>query len=178
MKIAHYADMLRTAILADGGGVWVDASALCLKPLDHWLPSIFNQSEFFAFHEPTPDRLISNWFLAANNDSGMVQEMFALFHAYWAWGPFQHGKPPYFWFHQLFEHLVQSRRDTRQRWSHTPKLSAVPVHQLKRVISGTVNDSDQLRDRIKTTPVQKLTHKQDIQTDDLLRFLDRIDIKL
>ncbi|MEJ6403368.1 capsular polysaccharide synthesis protein [Yoonia sp. 2307UL14-13] len=178
MIISHYADMLRTALLLKHGGVWADATCLCLKPLDGWLPNIFNQCGFFAFHKPGPDRLISSWFLAAAKNSVVVEEMHAIFGAYWKWGPHHAGKPPYFWFHYLFEHLVQDNRDVRARWSHAPKISAVPVHQLKRLLSGTIDDTARIRAMIGATPVQKLTHKQDIKVDDILEILDQVGITL
>lgn len=176
MKIAHYADVLRTALLSEGGGVWADASCLCLRPLDHWLPHIFNQCAFFAFHKPGQDRLISSWFLAAGQHSVVIQEMYHMFLSYWKWEPHRGSSPPYFWFHYLFEYLIHNQPNVQAQWSFMPKLSAVPVHQLKRVLTGAVENSSQLRNRIVASPVQKLTHKQDIQVSDVVAFLDELDV--
>jgi hypothetical protein len=176
MSVTHYSDMLRIAILQQHGGVWIDASVLCLRPLDHWLPQIFNQCEFFAFHKPNASRIISSWFLAANTDSVIAEEMRAISAAYWNWGPFRNGEPPYFWLHYLFEHLVRHQKDVQSRWQQVPKLSAIPVHQLNRIISGGVDNNAQQRDQIRTSPVQKLTHKKQIMTKDVIHFLDGIEM--
>ena len=37
--LAHYADLLRLSLLDAHGGVWADATTLCFKPLDEWLPA-------------------------------------------------------------------------------------------------------------------------------------------
>ncbi len=178
MKVAHYADLLRIRLLKEGGGVWVDASCLCLRPLDHWLPNIFNQCDFFAFHRPGGQRLISSWFLGTIAESAIIREMDSVFAAYWAWQSQRSDSPPYFWFHYLFEHLAKTQPDVRQRWLQAPKLSAIPVHQLKRLLTGAIEDGGHLRDGIRATPVQKLTHKQGIEPDHVLRYLHEIGITL
>ena len=58
-----HSDLVRIDLLARYGGVLVDATALCAKPLDDWLPDVMG-SGFFAFDAPAPDRMISSWFLA------------------------------------------------------------------------------------------------------------------
>src|ERR1022692_2049355 len=37
LSIQHAADMLRLDLLANHGGVWVDATCFCVRPLDEWL---------------------------------------------------------------------------------------------------------------------------------------------
>ena len=178
MKISHYADLLRTRLLRNDGGVWVDASCICLKPLDHWLPNIFNQCAFFAFHEPGRDRLMSSWFLAASTDAVVPSEMDHIFTNYWIWQSQRSEPPPYFWFHYLFQHLAKTQPNVRQRWLQAPKISAIPVHQLKRLMTGAIKDSDRLRHGIEATPVQKLTHKQNIQAAEVVRHLANMNIKI
>lgn len=56
--------LARLDLLAQHGGVWVDATCYCMKPLSEWLPAHM-ESGFFAFANPAPDRMISSWFLAS-----------------------------------------------------------------------------------------------------------------
>lgn len=49
-KIQWHADVIRVALLSKYGGVWADATSLCLKPLDDWLPQLL-ETGFFAFPE-------------------------------------------------------------------------------------------------------------------------------
>jgi hypothetical protein len=75
-------DLLRLDLLANHGGVWVDATCFCVQPLDDWLIAKMN-SGFFAFDRPGRDRIISSWFLAAEPGNHFVSEMFALMRDYW-----------------------------------------------------------------------------------------------
>ena len=67
-------DLLRASLLANNGGVWVDSTAFCNKPLDDWILDI--KDSFFLtrgdqiFHIPTLPRVLENFFLAARPDSG------------------------------------------------------------------------------------------------------------
>jgi hypothetical protein len=80
--LPHRADLLRLDLLSHHGGVWVDATCFCVRPLDDWLPANM-ESGFFAFHQPRPHRLISNWFLAAEPGALLVSRLFELMLAYW-----------------------------------------------------------------------------------------------
>ena len=57
-------DIVRVFLLDKYGGVWVDATCFCTKPLDAWLPQSMT-FDFYAFQKPGVDRLISSWFLAS-----------------------------------------------------------------------------------------------------------------
>ncbi len=77
------ADIIRLALVARHGGVWVDADCLCVQPLDDWIDDAA-RSGFFAFSfieedhwfsdqtvpfwhrlvDKTKDRVMANWFLA------------------------------------------------------------------------------------------------------------------
>ncbi|QNI44026.1 capsular polysaccharide synthesis family protein [Synechococcus sp. WH 8101] len=72
LKPAHQADWLRLQLLLHHGGVWADATVLCRQPLDAWLPERCDEG-FFAFANPGPDRLLSNWFLASSPDHPLMQ---------------------------------------------------------------------------------------------------------
>jgi Capsular polysaccharide synthesis protein len=78
----HRADLLRLDLLAHHGGVWVDATCFCVQPLDDWLAPNTG-SGFFAFHQPGPDRIMSNWFLAAEPGGLLVSRLFELMLNYW-----------------------------------------------------------------------------------------------
>lgn len=61
-------DIIRIKLLSKYGGVWVDSTCICQKPLDTWIHE-YMESGFFAFSEPTVDRKIASWFLASQKDN-------------------------------------------------------------------------------------------------------------
>lgn len=64
LTLTKQSDLIRLQLLSKYGGVWVDSTTLCMKPLDDWINDCVT-SGFFAFHKPGPDRLMSTWFIAS-----------------------------------------------------------------------------------------------------------------
>jgi hypothetical protein len=50
-------DVIRLLLLHEYGGVWVDATLYCNRPLDEWLEPVLGEG-LFAFSRPAPDRLV------------------------------------------------------------------------------------------------------------------------
>ena len=115
LKIAHYADILPTKLLHDRGGVWVDATCLCLAPLNSWLLPVFNQTDFFCFYRPGSDRLVSNWFLASTQRGVLISEWNRQTTRFWARR--QRRYPPYFGTIIFFEYMVRRSRKVRKAWT-------------------------------------------------------------
>ena len=67
-KLANH---IRMYLISRHGGVWVDSTCFCCQPLDSWLPD-YMTSGFFAFRDPGPDRILANWFLAANKGNPLA----------------------------------------------------------------------------------------------------------
>jgi hypothetical protein len=84
----HKSDLLRLDLLAHHGGVWADATCFCMQPLDDWLVPRM-ESGFFAFDRPRPNRIISNWFLAAAPGNVLAARMFDRMLAHWGDHPYR-----------------------------------------------------------------------------------------
>jgi oligoribonuclease (3'-5' exoribonuclease) len=82
MQIQAHSDVIRIHLLARHGGVWVDATCLCRKSLDTWLPEA-TRSGFFAFSRPSKIKLMDNWFMAAHRDCYLTQKLREEADAYW-----------------------------------------------------------------------------------------------
>ena len=155
------ADRLRINLLVKYGGVWVDATCYCTRPLDSWLNEYMAQG-FFAFNRPGPDRMLSNWFMAAAKNTYITVAFQKAFTAYWennpgtrlidgsrwdflnkylqrrgtgAWFGFFATKVlkvyPYFVFHYLFKKLYLADAGFKSRWDAVPKISADIPHSLQ-----------------------------------------------
>ncbi len=85
-------DILRINLLAERGGVWADATCLCMRPLDEWLGE-YASSGFFAFERPGADRLISSWFLASASGCALTAAYREAVNAYWSKNTFS-GRSP------------------------------------------------------------------------------------
>lgn len=84
LPAASLSDLVRLNLLARYGGVWTDATCLCRKPLDAWLPGLFT-GDFFAFADadPAAGRPIASWFLAATPSSVLLTRWRDDANAYW-----------------------------------------------------------------------------------------------
>lgn len=169
LKTTPYSDILRTGILDEEGGVWIDATVYCLRPLDGWLPMIMAQCDFFAFRRPGKDREISSWFLASRKGSRLVRELRAAAKAYWD----RQAKPTrvYHWYHYLFEYLVRTSRRFRREWATVPALSAVPMILVQGHLAGASQLTEWEIDLIRAAPMHKLTYKRPQNLDELRRLL-------
>lgn len=57
-------DLIRTYLLAEYGGAWVDSTLLPTKPLSYWLKDDLISKGFFAFSSSgAPELVLQNWFL-------------------------------------------------------------------------------------------------------------------
>ena len=72
-------DFIRFSLLKAHGGVWVDASCLCLRPLDEWLFDHLG-SGFFSFERNGRPVL---WFMAANRSCPVMDIWLRKARAYW-----------------------------------------------------------------------------------------------
>jgi capsular polysaccharide synthesis protein len=163
-------DVLRINLLAKYGGIWVDATCYCTRPVDEWLPKYFTTG-FFAFERPADDRMISSWFIAALKNNYIISSYQKAVNDYWEQNPglvffeksrwfflrkyLKRKKPqwwfgyvatkmlkiyPYFWFHYLFEQLYLADAEFRQIWDATPKISSDIPHSIQ--LAGIFNDAD------------------------------------
>ncbi|NUQ82470.1 MAG: hypothetical protein HUU10_12730 [Bacteroidetes bacterium] len=82
LSIVANSELLRVNLLSRYGGVWADATCLCLQPLDEWIDKAMGDG-FFAFSNPGADRLLSSWFLAAVPGNPLVLDWKNRSNRYW-----------------------------------------------------------------------------------------------
>ena len=91
----HRSDLVRLSLLRCHGGVWADATCLCVDPLDRWIDDVVRPSGFFAFSyfdevptRPTLERragsLIASWFFAAERGNPVVDRHYERLLRYWS----------------------------------------------------------------------------------------------
>ncbi len=83
LTIQAVSNIIRLCLLTKYGGVWVDATVFCCKPLNAWLPAYFS-SGFFAFQYPARDRLISSWLIAADANNILLRKLHEEYLSFWS----------------------------------------------------------------------------------------------
>ncbi len=110
-------DLIRLSLLHRHGGAWADATTICARPLDRWLPTAAHTG-FFAFAKPNKHEL-STWFLAASPHNFLVARWRAAAMDYWKNHTQRHS---YFWVHTLFDDLLSLDPEFKKAWDSVPKL--------------------------------------------------------
>lgn len=174
LTAASLSDIARILFLHEFGGVWVDATLFCNRPLDEWLPGVMEEG-FFAFAAPAPDRLLSSWFLSAESDNYLISTWCRRTIDYWST---RSATDDYFWSHHLFGDICETDGRAAKAWSRVPKMSADAPHALQ--FGGRMyRPAAEVRNTIDwTTPVFKLTHrlsKDGLKPGSLLEYLLRHD---
>lgn len=77
-----HSNLARLSLLRRYGGVWADSTLFCSEPLDSWLEPYATEG-FFAFRNPGRDRLMANWFMAANPDNEILVKLHEDYAALW-----------------------------------------------------------------------------------------------
>lgn len=153
IELCHLADMVRMILLRDYGGLWVDATSFCNKPLDDWLPAYIT-SGFFAFDQYRPDLKIANWFLYAEKNHPIISQWCDETLYYYQ----VHGKAhTYFVHHYIFEQLYHQDAQFKKEWDKVPKLSGSIPHTLQ--IDDFFKTNGRRDIDSKRVPVYKLSYK-------------------
>lgn len=77
---ATKADLLRLHLLSKYGGVWVDTTTFCLKPLNQWLVPNTKHCGLFTFkHKYNATRPIEAWFIAAPKGNCIINNVLQRF---------------------------------------------------------------------------------------------------
>lgn len=79
---AHKSDLIRLALLSKYGGVWADATLLCIKPLNEFISSL-NYKKLFMFSRPGRDRVVASWFIVAEKNNYALNQLYHLFLGYY-----------------------------------------------------------------------------------------------
>ncbi|MBA3994491.1 MAG: hypothetical protein C0469_13260 [Cyanobacteria bacterium DS2.3.42] len=153
----NMSDIVRTLLLHEYGGVWCDATLLCHRPLDSWLPDAMCAG-FFAFDRPAPDRVLSTWFIATTEGHLLIERLHAAVLQFWK---DEDRAGSHFWIHYVFEKLCVSDSQFGSAWNKVPKISADGPHMPQ--WKGLLEESESVIEEtlLSLAPVSKLTYRFD-----------------
>lgn len=152
-------DIIRVLLLKNHGGIWADATTFCNKSLSEWLLPYIKEG-FFAFKNPTPDIVLSSWFLYSEKNSYIIKKWVDVVLHYYT----IHNKPhTYFWVHYLFGNLYKSDVLFKKKWDMVPIILSQsekgPHYVQKQGLFKMVTNENKIDIHSQFTPVYKLTYK-------------------
>jgi hypothetical protein len=67
-------DIIRLSLLKNHGGIWADATLMCMQPLDHWVFEAVEPSGFWMYRGNGGSGGISCWFIVSQKDNYVINK--------------------------------------------------------------------------------------------------------
>ncbi len=118
----HFSDILRSALLAKHGGLWLDATVLCTGDITKY---INNDTELFVFsneHRRNDVEILSSWLIYAKPNNPIIVNTLNLLYKYWEK---KNKLCDYFLFHKLFTICAKA---LPEEWAKVPFFSNINPH--------------------------------------------------
>lgn len=168
-------DILRIFILKYKGGVWVDSTLFCMKPLDDWLTD-----DLFLFTRTDTTNIMNcSWFIKGDSNSKIINLWYDNVVNMWKNRPDINHPTDYFWFHHLFSKLYKDNLEFKSEWDKTTTIGAnVDTKQgphyltpYSSTINNQVTQADIERFDSKIDPCYKLTRHVSINDGSTMNYL-------
>ena len=161
LNLAAQSDLVRLRLLSRYGGVWADATMLCMRPLDDWIEDALPSTGcgFWMYHGRDRARGPASWFMVSKKGSYLADTWSHAATDYWEQSRVDN---EYFWMDRLFAQII--KRDSRfmQDWQSVPFLDCEAPFQAH-CLAGRVFESFDcsFRDKLlaTTAPALKLSHQ-------------------
>ena len=160
IKTAFFSDILRTCLLIQHGGLWIDSTVL----LTEELPSYITDADLFVFQNDLKIDLdglnMASYFIAAKKDNKILKETLAALVQYWRENNFLVN---YFTFLHTFTMVTRASKENRELFSKVPFFNFLPVQQFQGELLNKFSEERWAEIR-KISGIHKLTHKQSVLT--------------
>ncbi|WP_125768033.1 capsular polysaccharide synthesis protein [Lapidilactobacillus wuchangensis] len=153
---AHFSDIIRTNLLVEYGGTWIDSTTYISKQ-SSWLNKKIENEPLFFFQNMRPGSMgnsifLSSWFITARPNEPSLLRLRELLNDYWKRN--NHLKD-YFLFH-IFWHLIFNAHP--QVFRKIPKVpNSLPL-QLMYELNNQLSENE-INEILTNFPIQKLTYK-------------------
>tara|TARA_B100000287_G_scaffold435410_1_gene503571 strand:- start:3094 stop:3900 length:807 start_codon:yes stop_codon:yes gene_type:complete len=116
-------DIIRLSLVKNIGGVWADATMLCMQPLDNWVHEKVEPAGMWMYHGHgggMPKEIgPASWFIVSKKENYVLKKWKEKCDEYWR----NHGSAHnYFWMDGLFKELHDKDNEFRYLWSKAPYL--------------------------------------------------------
>jgi hypothetical protein len=147
-------DIIRLSLLKNHGGVWADATMLCMQPLDHWIYDAVEPGGLWMYHghgagmskEVGP----ASWFIISKKEGYIIRKWKEECDKYWN---NNNSTSNYFWMDALFKNLFYEDDEFKQLWLKVPHLYCELDGQSHTLCHyGMQNDTPHIKHLFKTMP--------------------------
>ena len=157
IKTAFFSDILRTCLLIQHGGIWIDATVL----LTEELPDYITDADLFVFQNDLKIDLdglnMASYFIASKPDNIILKQTLEALKYYWNENRFLVN---YFTFLHTFTMVTQKNKEV---FALVPFFSFLPVQQFQSELLNPFSE-ERWREIRKISGIHKLTHKQSVLT--------------
>ena len=154
ISFTHFSDILRTALLVQHGGIWIDATVL----LTDELPTQMTETPLFLLQKSKLSQIPhmgSSWFIVANKGNVILKRVLELLYVYWEK---ENKLRDYYLFHLLFYLVLENNEEGKHARRTIPYVSNVDAHTLQFSLFEDYNESV-WKQMISRSPIHKLTWK-------------------
>lgn len=136
-------DIIRLSLLKNHGGVWADATLLCMQPLDHWVYKAVEPAGLWMYHGHS-SLLVKevgpvSWFIISKKNGYMITRWKDECDNYWIENDVTN---EYLWLDTLFGGLYYGDGEFNKLWSSAPYLYCDAEGQSHMLTNGRMNSND------------------------------------
>ena len=154
ITFTHFSDILRTALLVQHGGIWLDATVL----LTDELPAQMTDAPIFFLQKSklqSMPHMGSSWLLVAQKGNTVLRRVLELLSAYWER---ENKLRDYYLFHLFFYLAIAQNTQGREAMKAIPYVPNVDAHTLQYTLFEDY-DERVWKQTISRSPIHKLTWK-------------------
>lgn len=174
---AAISDMIRLSLLHEHGGVWADATMLCLHPLDDWVYEAMLPCGFWMYHGRNHGEGPASWFMISTRHSYITKKWRQASQAAWENAGFKSlATNDYFWMDGIFMDLQKKDPEFQKEWEKVPYLWCESFGQAH-MFAGITEElcSEEIKELMRYSPpfAIKLSHHSEAARSGLgLNFRD------
>jgi len=137
-------DIIRLSLLKNHGGVWADATLLCMQPLDHWIEEALKSYGFWMYRGAAGGQMDNTegcaaWFIISKKDNYLIREWKNKCDEYWNIHDSAH---IYYWVDSLFKECFETNEKFKLEWLSIESICCDDEGQPHCLIKYGVGNSD------------------------------------
>ena len=119
-------DIIRLSLLKNHGGIWADATMLCMQPLEHWVHEAVEPAGIWMYHGGGYKGIIpkswgwASWFIVAKKNNEIINIWKESCDNYWS----KNNKATeYFWMDRILHGILIHNPEIKQKWLCCPNIN-------------------------------------------------------